>query len=222
MVKNCKGTIEKDGIIYGITEGNSLIVLDGKHAQMKSVAIPEAINGMLVVGICEWAFSKSLIQGILIPPSVIFVGQSAFDGCMDLKVAIFEADKVALAYRAFANCPHLGRVEGRHLSVNSDSVFWKCSRLKNIYALFTGTVFSKTFGMCKNLEAVSFDDDVTLCHDVFYGCSSLKTLYFKGRVTVPDDYIHQIAKRKIVCHDDCNLVDLGFTGTTVIVTTELI
>ena len=145
-IKSYNGTIIKDDISYVITENNELVVMNGRKTTMQDVVIPSEIDGIPVTGIVEWAFSRANVQNITIPETVTFIGQSAFEGCANLEAVLFDAPEVSLAYKAFANCTKLKIIRGNNINVKSDSVFWKCFSLERIYAVFTGSIWSKTFG----------------------------------------------------------------------------
>lgn len=211
------GSVAEKGIIYGITNQRTLIVTSGQFSDDKHIVIPEKVAGMLVVGIAEEAFQNSeKIHSIHLPPTLTEVENYAFNRCVNLKNVKMHASTVYLGSSAFAHCQNLMRVEGNDIMTLSDRAFWKCPKLEKIYANFRGDVFTQTFGGCWALKDITFSN-VSLHRLVFWGCKSLKTLYFNGTVSAPDDVMQEIAKRTVVCNADSPLVELGYNGTSIIV-----
>ncbi len=88
---------------FAVTVSNGAVVIDGYVFDEENIVIPESIGGMTVTEIGGNAFSENAdsLERITIPTTVKKIGESAFDGCDNLKAVLYkgtESDwkKVAL------------------------------------------------------------------------------------------------------------------------------
>lgn len=77
---------ESDGVVVLGYEGEA----PDEAETVTALVIPESIDGAPVVGIGEDAFAcNTFIDAILLPETVVSVGDSAFENCSDLKAVAF-------------------------------------------------------------------------------------------------------------------------------------
>lgn len=212
---NYIGTISDNGIKYGITDTNTLIIECVSLTHDRHIVIPEQVGGMPVVGVSSAAFQNSQeLRSISLPATVTEIGSCAFCRCTNLKNVKFAAPEVALGNHAFADCGNLELVDGVTITTRSGSAFQRCYKLRKISATFTGNIYAKTFGNCSELKELSFKN-AHLHGDVFSCCRNLETLYFDEDAIIPDYMLPYIAQWKIVCSATSSIADLVYGGVSV-------
>ena len=75
------------------------------------IVIPEKIGGNTVVGISDYAFAMSKMQGIVLPDTVKTIGRGVFEMCYNLKYVDLGSGLKSIDSMAFNNCTILQRVE---------------------------------------------------------------------------------------------------------------
>ena len=148
---------------YSITvDGNASIIKCDTRGR-DSIVIPNTLGGAAVSFIGNEAFKGSQnLKSITIPSSLITVGESAFENCVNLENVEF-ADYSQLLFinpKAFQNCTSLKTID-----------FGESSQLTFITP--------NAFKNCSSLETITLPKNV-LYVDIgaFEGCESLKTVYF--------------------------------------------
>ena len=99
---------EKDGINFGITLNNELIVASIADKTLKSVYIPTEIDGKSVTSIGQYAFYNcSSLTSITIPNSVTSIGGYAFSDCSSLTSIAIPSSVTSIGIWAFEHCTSL-------------------------------------------------------------------------------------------------------------------
>jgi len=139
------------------------IVEDLKDCKCEKLNIPATYNGKPVLAIAAGAFkNRDTVTDVLIPKSVVSVGEEAFLNCTSLKTVAFAVDSACttIGNYAFAGCPALV----------SFTVPERVTRLPN--HMFDGD---------GALEDLLLHDGITAIGvDVFEGCTSLLTTQKNG------------------------------------------
>lgn len=153
-----------------------------------SLAIPEEIDGDIVVGIGEYAFYQcSLLAEIVIPPSIRRIDEFAFQGCSSLTNIVIPASVEFVAPSAFSGCNGLASIEvedGNQWYASVDGVLYdkslttlvRCPPAKSgleLPASVTG-MEPGAIGQCRN---IADDDGFVILFDALYS-------YTGGRETV--------------------------------------
>ena len=145
-------------------------------SKLKDVTLPENIEE-----ICQYAFTGTAIETILLPDGLITIGYYAFSSCESLKYININDGVTSIGSSAFYNCSSLKAIsipdsvtsigqtlfqnctnlEYVRLSENADkvggSMFSGCTMLKNVSLPASVTVIgSKAFSNASNLEGVYY------------------------------------------------------------------
>lgn len=112
------------------------------------------------------AFANSALQSIILPDSVIFIGEAAFDQCQYMREAQLPAGLKSIENSTFMNCTALQSIilpEG--MERIGESAFWGCTSLEYLYLPST----------VKKIEAAAFLD-----------CSALRYIYLPPEAQIDD------------------------------------
>ena len=163
------------------------------------------VRAIMPDAFCELPYLTSVV----IPDSVIYIGDSAFYDCDNLERVKIGNGVDEILTSAFNDCDNLESVElGNSVTLIDDDAFSFCRSLKNInipdsvreigYDVFCG---------CSSLESIALPASITILHSgVFSECSSLNSLTFKGAVAQWEKLMRMMAE---------NDEDLGFADTQV-------
>ncbi len=162
--------------------------------------IPKTLDGHLVTGIGDYAFSDcGNMMSVTIPDSVTSIGSSAFSGCSRLTNVTIPNSVTSIGAGAFSGCSGLEETTlpfvgaGRNNTGNSDSLFGYIFGTSS-YAgstqvrqvLPTG---SSTFYIPSSLKSVTISYGVTsIGPGSFNGCSSLTSVTIPDSVTSIGEY----------------------------------
>lgn len=112
-------------------EGVSILGYKGTGAHVK---IPNTIEGLPVVMIDEFAFSKTSIVAIQLPENLKVIKSSAFLGCEQLEAVIANKQLLIIEQHAFSGCASLHAVRlQKGLQVIDKAAFNGTYNLKSIY-----------------------------------------------------------------------------------------
>ena len=191
---------ECDAVLYWegyekIYESFSLNLINGGTAYeisktnisvAENLFIPETYNGLPIERIAANGFKNcSEITNVVIPASIVSIGENAFYGCNSLtKVLFSENSKLeTIEGWAFANCGQLKDITlPSHLKTIGTYAFSYCDGLVDVNVPANVTELnSYAFYYCANLQNVIFATDnvlVSIGSYVFYGCDKLAKVVF--------------------------------------------
>lgn len=130
---------------------------------LKSVEIPETVNGRTVVGI-NGAFNDcAILTSVTIPDSVTSIGGSAFDGCTSLTSITIPDSVTTIGDSAFSDCTNLTNVTlSNNIKKIDMGTFSGCTALANITIPNGVTeIYERAFENCTNLSSIAIPDSVT-------------------------------------------------------------
>ena len=189
-----------EGVEYELSLDGTYAIVKGYSGAASRIIIAEEYEGVPVQVIEFEAFKGKELTDIVIPDSVISIGENAFLGCFDItetidgvtyvKDCVISAEKglVQLKLRegtrfiadgAFAKCFNLAFVSIPD-SVTSigNSAFWECTRLTSVVIpdSVTSIGYNAFYG-CGNLTSVVIPDSVTsIADDAFLNCGGLTSI----------------------------------------------
>lgn len=160
-----------------IISGNGIIPsgLFAECIKLKNVTINE---GITAVG--DSAFSKTAVEKIILPSTVIVVRSDAFRECRQLREVILNDGLKTIAESAFKQTENLSEISIPDSVKHIGSGCFACSGIKSVKlpenSAFTAILWETFFG-CKNLETVKLPDSVNIIDDyAFSECTSLKNI----------------------------------------------
>lgn len=160
---HCKTCGAEKKISFTTTEADGKLTITGLAPESTDteIVIPSTIDGKPVVAIAANAFkSNTMIQSVIIPESVLTIGNYAFQECAAL-VSV-----------------EITGTGGESGTVVNTSVFQNCALLKSvtIHGDFK-SIGSSMFKDCKVLSEVSLGDSLTsIGLSMFNGCAALENI----------------------------------------------
>lgn len=201
---------DPSGLDYVVNEDGVTCTVAGMGVcNDMDVVIPEYIDGYQVTAIGEMAFWAKRITSVVMPDSVVSIGQSAFEQCDQLRSITLSNRLEHIDTSAFMNCQSLLNITLPD-SVTSigGGAFSGCSGLTTleipdgVTSISAGTfsgcqnlvsvtipagvtsIGGGAFGNCLNLSDVTIPDGVTTLEaSVFSGCRSLASVTIPANVT---------------------------------------
>lgn len=173
-----KGVYQNCGNLESVTiSGNGEIPdrLFSECNKLKNVTIGE---GITAVG--DSAFSKTAVEKIILPSTVIVVRSDAFRECRQLREVILNDGLKTIAESAFKQTENLSEISIPDSVKHIGSGCFACSGIKSVKlpenSAFTSILWETFFG-CKNLETVKLPDSVNVIDDyAFSECISLRSI----------------------------------------------
>ena len=148
------------GIIYDISNDGTYAEVIGYEGTAKKIRIADTYNNLPVKSIYDIAFKNSKITSVIIPDSVTYIGDSAFEYCSSLTSVTIPDSVTYIGDYAFRYCSSLTSI------TIGDSVTY---------------IGDYAFSDCYSLTSVTIPDSVTYIGDyAFSGCSSLETIYCRA------------------------------------------
>ena len=165
---------QPDGFLY---IGKVLYDYKGDKTKVTDVEIKEGTKA-----ISNDVFSDCVnLKNVVIPDSVNSIGSSVFENCTSLKKIVLPDGVSSLGMSLFSGCTSLENITiPNNITDLGYMTFSGCTSLKNITIPESVTkIYRMTFANCVSLESIVIPKNVSVIsngNDVFYGCSSLKSL----------------------------------------------
>ena len=187
------GTISLKGAVcmywFGRYDDNSQIT------RLKKIVVPEEIDGVKVTTIGYMkklmdnanggiAFADPYVEKIVLPNTIVKIGQDAFAGCSNLKSINIPDSVTSIGAHAFHSCSSLKSIEIPD-SVTTDigeRTFLGCSSLENIRLPNTIREFGYyAFSGCKSLKKINIPTNLYSLRDCSLDtCESLEEITVNG------------------------------------------
>ena len=149
----------------------------GTYAE-KTVTIPNTFRDLPVKLVADGAFDNSdKITEVVIPDSVVTLGERAFGDCNELKIVTIGNGVQTIGGKAFFTCNQLTTVNfGTAVESIGYQAFYGCSSLKELtLPQQLSKIGEHAFWGCYSLEKIQIFDGLTsIGRDAFYACSALK------------------------------------------------
>jgi len=173
------------------TDGASVEIYD-YVGEYTDVVIPSEINGLPVTSIGGWSFDYcDALTSVVIPDSVLSIGDHAFYGCDALKRVSIGNGVTSIGVSAFSHCSALTSVVlGNSVTSIGDYAFNGCSALTDISIPDSVTSIGySAFSHCSALTSVVLGNSVTsIGNYAFNGCSALTDISVPDSVTSIGSY----------------------------------
>lgn len=133
--------------------------------------------------ITDTAFNGCGVTNVIIPDSVVAIGEWAFGACFDLTSVTIGNGVKSIGEGAFNYCEALTSVTIPDSVVSmGENVFGLCSNLTSVtIGSNVESISASTFRRCSNLTRVDIPKSVTsIGRSAFLGCDSLNDIYYNG------------------------------------------
>ena len=142
------------------SNGDGTITITGYTGPGGAVVIPDTINGLLVTGIGDYAFSgKTSVTSVTIPNSVTNIGSGAFDSCTNLTSVTTGNSVTSIGSAAFRFCTSVASLTiPDSVTRIGGSAFSSCTSLTNVtIPNNVANIGFAAFRFCTNLSAITVD-----------------------------------------------------------------
>jgi hypothetical protein len=196
---------------YAYTTNSGKITIIRYTGSGGSVAIPDAIDGLLVTSIEAFAFKDCVgLTSIMIPSSVKSIGTYAFSGCTRLSNIMIPTNVTSLENYVFKSCGLTNVMIPNSVTNIGDGAFSSCSNLVTV-TVPNGVmnIGASAFIRCSNMTSVAIGYGVTNIGDTaFFRCVSLTN------VAIPDGVVSLGASAFSDCYG-LEKVTIGDTVTRI-------
>lgn len=176
--------LKENIVLYNIKDCTKLIY-NGAFKDCQSLVQVLIPNSVVAIGDEAFAGCKHL-QQVVIPDSVTIIGNNAFANCTSLQQISFPTSVISIGNGAFTNCKSL-----RHISLpNSvtsigDEAFAFCSSLRQfVISNSVANIGRGAFSFCTSLQQVTIPNTVkSIEENTFDNCTSLQQIAIPSSVT---------------------------------------
>ena len=159
-------------------DGKTCTIVDFEEVPISNIIIPRWHHGKKVTRIENNAFfDNEMLQSVVIPNTVTYVGSSAFSGCSNLKRVKISKSVTSIQGHTFSYCKSLKTVQiPSSVTQIGNSAFFNCSNLKSVkIPASVTTIENAAFYGCKELVTLQMPDSVTYVGEaVFKNCPNLR------------------------------------------------
>ena len=146
---------------FNFTTNNDAITITRYTGPGGAVTIPSTTNGYPVTSIGTNAFEGTLVTSVIIPNSVVSIGEYAFNYCQDMTSITIGTNVTSIGDWAFSQCPFASVIIPSSVT----------------------SIGASAFNSCMNLTSVTIPDSVvSIGNSAFYG-SALPSITIPGSVT---------------------------------------
>lgn len=126
--------IESYGMTFEKNEtGLTLTGASNVGSGNSKIVIPDAVDGVPVTAIGKEAFKDTEIQYVYFGENITEVGESAFEGCTILYMAVLNDGLKTIGKSAFYNCSNMKSVVvGDNIETIGEKAFFRCSYIEDI------------------------------------------------------------------------------------------
>ncbi len=212
--------IDGGRLMYSVYDYSSVYVSDCRDVPPNGVInIPSTANGYTVIGIGEDAFFDTAIKNlniksVIIPSTVEFIGDYAFNNCEEMKSINIPDSVTTIGNSAFSSMDGLTSIDIPD-SVTSlgEYVLSGCNNLTTVTIGDGITVIpTEAFENCAKLSSVSFGANVeTISASAFAGCSRLVDIAFSDNIETIGAYAFEecIELSNITWNEKIRTIDNG-------------
>lgn len=137
-------------------------------------------NGVETIG--DDAFYGTMIESIILPPTLTSVGSGVFKNCSNLQTVNIKAPLPTLSDQMFLNCSNLTSVTlNAATTATGKSTFYGCSSLTSLPQELK-TIGEKAFGKCTGFITLEIPATITsIGNNAFEGCNKIEDIVIVER-----------------------------------------
>jgi len=175
------GTVEKDGIVYEISDGKATLKKFSDRT-LTDVVIPDDIDGIPVVGINRTQFTMMRqMKSVKLGDNITEIPEYGFEGLTELETIELGKGIETIGEYAFRNCNSLKNIVfSGGLKLIKHYAFDGCSSLVSVELPDSlEKIEYNAFEYCDNLESIKLGNGLEyLDENVFYGSTKLSDISF--------------------------------------------
>ena len=168
---------DPSGLSYEVNEdGKTCTIIGMGVSREMELVIPEYVGGYQVTAIGKEAFRCEWLTSVVIPDSVVSIGDYAFERCRKLRSVTLSKNLEIIGNVAFGDCESLENITiPQSVTTIGYSAFSGCASIRQIEIPDGVTkIGMETFFECENLLNVAIPEGVTsIGGNAFMGCGSL-------------------------------------------------
>jgi hypothetical protein len=180
---------------YWYTVSNGEATITNYNGSGGVVTIPSTLGGYPVVYIGDNAFENDgghLITSVIIPSSVITIGNFAFDYCSSLTSVTIPDSVTTIGMFAFASCSFTSVTIPNSVTTIGEYAFAFCSSLASVTIPDSVTTIGMfAFVSCSSLASVTIPDSVRTIEQYTFQSTGLTTVAIPDSVTTIGDNAFQ-------------------------------
>ena len=216
-----------EGLLYTLLENGTYEVSIGSAANDEHIVIRPTYDGAAVTRIQDNGFKNGSFTEILIPDSIVAIGEYAFGGCNYAKEITIPDSVTEIGTKAFVSCENLETVNlSKNITVIKHETFSGSKKLKNVVIPEGVTkIEGKAFQACEGLERIVIPDSVTeIGGDLFMSCKGLNYVKLSENLARIPQYTFSycLALNSVVIPDSVTEIDsYAFAWCESLVSVEL-
>ena len=167
------------GVIYDISADGTYAMVIGYNGTATKVRIAAEYEGLPVKNIDPGAFKRMSITSVVIPDSVVGIGDSAFSGCKSLTSVTIGNSVTSIGNHAFFDCDSLTSVTiGNSVVGLGGYAFMDCDSLTSVTIPDSVTsIGGGAFFDCDKLTSVTIPNSITSIGNwAFKYCTNLTSI----------------------------------------------
>ena len=174
--------------IYELSDDGSGVKIAQYKGQPLVCRIPEKIDGMPVVEISQWAFTKGLTT-VIMPDTIVTIGDMLFGSLNNLETVKLSSSLKTIPVGAFSGCKSLKKLTIPDSVTEIEDGAFRASGLETIYIPDSVTEIGEAaFIDCSALQSVRLSPSMKrISREMFAGCKSLSTLDIPRGITEIED-----------------------------------
>ena len=209
--------VPSDESYFTVNEtGETITGLTDMGKTQTELVIPYRINGVEITNLQNDNYTSilsgnSVITKVVIPNSVISIGEGTFEDCRSLTSVNIPNSVTSIGYYAFSDCTSLTSINIPNSVTNIGwYTFEGCTSLTSIHISDSVTsIGNVVFSSCTALTSIHIPNSVTsIGTRAFYNCSSLTSIYIPNSVT-------SIETDVLYMWDDTSEYNVPISGLTI-------
>ena len=176
--------------IYELSDDGSGVKIAQYKGQPLVCRIPEKIDGMPVVEISQWAFSKTKgLTTVIMPDTIVTIGSQLFASFNNLETVKLSSSLKTIPISAFVGCKSLKKLTIPDSVTEIEDGAFRASGLETIYIPDSVTEIGEAaFIDCSALQSVRLSPSMKrISREMFVRCKSLSTLDIPRGITEIED-----------------------------------